>query len=87
MLTTAHMHARKLKQTRFNTHRELIAYMHMCVHTRRPVSAISLTSLAGCCVCATARADERQEAGSVTGARALQAQQFTQQWSTKVGLH
>lgn len=67
-------------QKRFNTHCELIAYMR--VHTHR-----HQLDLISCCGVCNRSADERQEAGSVTAAQALQPQQFTQQWSTKVGLH
>lgn len=60
------------------TRSELIAYMHVYVHTHAAIPHISLTRLTAVCVwnCCV---DERQEAGSFTAAWALQAQQFTQQ--------
>lgn len=88
MLATAHTRTRGCAGALRHTLRANCIHARVCVHAQTHTAVLRhQLDLISCCGVCDRSADERQGAGSVTAARALQAQKFTQQWSTKVGLH
>lgn len=83
-LTKSRLNAYNCTYTLKHTLRANCIRMHVCVHTTILLRQLDLISWCGVC---SRSAHERQGAWSVTAAWALHAHQFTQQWSTNVGLH